>query len=213
MKRMDNQELDLFKDWQKLASEKFSSNNIQKQEIMDAIHKDSNSTISTLKKSLKVKIMWVIEFITLFSTWMLFSLDRPELLMIIGAINVSYFVALILLISQYKKMDSELDITGNTLSIMKRNLKLISKALKIEQTWGLLTLPSAIIVGVLISRHYNGYTIMDTFSDPSYLLKIIIMMIVILPLAYIMTNKMNKIAFGKYIDKLKENITRMELIQ
>ena len=210
---MDNQELDLFKDWQKLASEKFSSHNIQKQEIMDAIHKDSNSTISTLKKSLKIKIMWVIAFVTIFSTWMLFSLDRPELLMIVGAMNASYLVALLLLVSQYKKMDSELNITGNTLSTMKRNLKLISKALKLEQTWGLFTLPSAIIVGILVSRHYNGYTIMETFSDPSYLSKIIIMMVVIIPIAFILTNKMNKSAFGKYIDKLKENITRMELIQ
>ena len=213
MKRMDNRELDLFKDWQKLASEKFSSNNIQKQEIMDAIHKDSNSTISTLKKSLKIKIMWVTAFITLFSTWMLFSLDRPELLLIVGAMNASYFIALLLLVSQYKKMDSGLDITSNTLATMKKNLNLISNALKIEHTWGLFTLPSALIVGILVSRHYNGYTIMETFSDPSYLLKIIIMMVIILPLAFITTNKMNKSAFGKYIDKLKENITRMELIQ
>ena len=213
MKRMDNRELDLFKDWQKLASEKFSSNNIQKQEIMDAIHKDSNSTISTLKKSLKIKIMWVTAFITLFSTWMLFSLDRPELLLIVGAMNASYFIALLLLVSQYKKMDSGLDITSNTLATMKKNLNLISNALKIEHTWGLFTLPSALIVGILVSRHYNGYTIMETFSDPSYLLKIIIMMVIILPIAFITTNKMNKSAFGKYIDKLKENITRMELIQ
>ena len=210
---MDNRELDLFKDWQKLASEKFSSNNIQKQEIMDAIHKDSNSTISTLKKSLKIKIMWVTAFITLFSTWMLFSLDRPELLLIVGAMNASYFIALLLLVSQYKKMDSGLDITSNTLATMKKNLNLISNALKIEHTWGLFTLPSALIVGILVSRHYNGYTIMETFSDPSYLLKIIIMMVIILPIAFITTNKMNKSAFGKYIDKLKENITRMELIQ
>lgn len=213
---MDNRELDLFKDWQKLASEKFSSNNIQKQEIMDAIHKDSNSTISTLKKSLKIKIMWVTAFITLFSTWMLFSLYRPELLLIVGAMNASYFIALLLLVSQYKKMDSGLDITSNTLATMKKNLNLISNALKIEHTWGLFTLPSALIVGILVSRHYNGYTIMETFSDPSYLLKIIIiiiMMVIILPIAFITTNKMNKSAFGKYIDKLKENITRMELIQ
>jgi len=210
---MDNQELDLFKDWQKLASEKFSSNNIQKQEIMDAIHKDSNSTISTLKKGLKVKIMWVVLFITLFSVWMLFSLNRPELLLIVGAINVSYTIALILLITQYKKMDSGIDPSDNTLSSMKKNLKLISNALKLEQTWGLFTLPSAIIVGILVSRHYNGYTIMETFSDPSYLSKIIILMLIITPIAFIMTNKMNKSAFGKHLDKLKENITRMELIQ
>ena len=94
-----------------------------------------------------------------------------------------------------------------------RNLKLISNALKIEHTWGLFTLPSALIVGILVSRHYNGYTIMETFTDPSYFLKIIIMMVVILPIAFITTNKLNKSAFGKYIDNLKENITRMELIQ
>ena len=213
MKLMDNQELDLFKDWQKLATNKFSSQNIKKQDIMDAIHKDSSSTISKLKKGLKVKIMWVITFITIFSIWMLCSLDRPELLMIVGAFNLSYFIALILLIIQYKKMDSEIDYTSNTLGAMKKNLKLITNALKLEHTWGLFTLPSSIVVGVLVSRHYNGYTIMETFTDASYLSKIVITMLIVLPIAFILTNKMNKSAFGKHIEKLKENITRMELIQ
>jgi len=210
---MDNQEIDLFKDWQKIAQDKFSSSKIKKQEIMDAIHNESNSTIFTLKKGLKTKIKWIIFFIILFTTWMLCSLNRPELLMIIGFLNISYIISLFLMVKQYKKMDSDLDYTGNTLGTMKKNLKLISTALQLERIWGFFNMPIAIIIGILISRHYKGFSILDTFSDPYYLTKIIVIMIIMLPLSLILTNKMNKSAFGKHTEKLKENIIRLELIQ
>lgn len=210
---MDNQELDLFKDWQKIKEEKFSLQTIKKQEIMDAIHKDSNSTINTLKKNLKYKMMWSFGFIVCFTIWMLFSLDRPELLMIVGALNLSYIIGFILLSFKYRKMDSELDFTQNSLITMKKNLNLITGALKIEQNWGLFTLPSAIIIGILVSRHYNGYTILETITDSTYLLKIIILLIILVPIAFISTNKMNKSAFGKQLDKLRDNISKLELIQ
>lgn len=210
---MDNKEIDLFKDWQKITEEKFSLQTIKKQEIMNAIHNDSNSTIATLKKNLKYKMMWIIAFIICFSVWMMFSLDRPELLMIVGALNLSYVIGFILISIKYRKMDNELDFTGNSLSTMKKNLSLIKGALKIEQNWGLFTLPSAIIIGILVSRHYNGYTIMETLTDSSYLIKIIILLVVMVPLAVMATNKMNKSAFGKQIDKLRDNISKLELIQ
>lgn len=210
---MDKPDINLLDEWKKLTEEKFSKDKIQKQDIMNAIQKESSSTIVLLKTRLKAKIYWVVLFVVLFASWMLFSLNRPELLMIVGSFNFLYILGFFFLYKQYKQMDDYLDLSDNTLNIMKKNANLIKKALRYEKLSGMFLLPCSFIVGILVSRHYNGYTILETFQDNRLMIIILILIIVGTPFVAILSEKMNKHAYGALIEKLDNNIIRMEMIK
>ena len=113
--------MDLHQYWQDLSEKKFSQPQLKKEDIMKAIHQESNSTISTLKKRLKHKLYWIIFFIILFSIGMFMVMDRPELLMLIGGFNFIYILGLLSLGYQYKKMTEGIPYDGSTLNLMKHH--------------------------------------------------------------------------------------------
>jgi len=193
--------MDLLKEWQQLHQEKFNYSPIEKEQIMKAIYQESNSTISTLKKRLKAKLYWIVFFLVAGSIWMLSSLDRPELLMIQGVFMLTYLLGLIIMGLEYRKMDNNLDFTDQTLPLMKKQDQLIRRALGFEKVWGIISFPMAIIGGLLVGHHYKGRTLMEFSQD---------LIVVLVPIMYFMTNKMNDYAYGGLMKDLQNNIRRME---
>jgi hypothetical protein len=210
---MDNLELNLLNDWQKLSEKKFITNTTKKQDIMKAINTESVSAISKLKKRMKAKINWIIFFIISFSIWMMFSINRPELLVVLGITNLIYIISFFMMWSSYKKMDSELDLNKSTLEVLKKNASLLNNALSYERLFGLFTFPLALIFGVLISNLYNGHTISETFDNQKLMMSLMILIVIVVPFMYLLSEKMNKIAFGKLKEKLEKNIIKLEMFQ
>ena len=66
--------------WKKINEEKFSSTTIKKEEIMNAIKKESSLTIAELKKRLNYKLYWVYLFVTLGIGGVIWNLGNPPLL-------------------------------------------------------------------------------------------------------------------------------------
>ena len=202
--------MDLHQYWQDLSEKKFSQPQLKKEDIMQAIHKESNSTISELKKRLKFKLYWIIFFIALFSGWMLFIMDKPELLMLVGGFNLIYIMGLLTLGYQYKKMNQQIPYDGTTLGLMKQNALRIKKALRIETITGLFLMPIAIVGGVLVSQFTNGYSFAEVLQKQNLILMTLGLVIVLAPLLSWLTSKMNEHAYGAYIRDLDANIAKME---
>ncbi len=202
--------MDLLKEWQQLHQEKFNYSPIEKEQIMKAIYQESNSTISTLKKRLAGKLYWIIFFLIAGGIWMLFSLDQPELLMIQGGFMAAYLLGLIVMGLEYRKMDTNLDFNDQTLPLMKKQDQLIKRALNFEKIWGMVAFPLAILGGLLLGHVERGRTLADFFQDPKSLGLALILIIVLVPIMYFVTNKMNKFAYGDLVDDLQNNIRRME---
>jgi len=85
-----------------------------------------------------------------------------------------YAFATLLLYGQYQKMNSNVASDEKTLSVMKRNLDLITSALNRERIWGLCVLPLSGPVGILISRTLGGYSIMESIQDGRILTQMLI---------------------------------------
>ncbi len=202
--------MDLLKEWQQLHQQKFNYSPIEKETIMKAIYQESNSTISTLKKRLKFKLYWILFFLVAGGIWMLCSLDRPELLMIQGLIMTIYMIGLVVMGLIYRKMDTHLDFTDQTLPLMKKQNQLITNALNFEKYWGLAVYPIAAFIGLLISNHYKGKSISAFVQDPNFLLLALVLIVIMTPILYFISNKMNQSAYGKLTDTLQNNIRRME---
>ena len=204
--------MNLFKEWEKINQEKFSSSTIKKEEIMQAISKESSLTIHELKKRFKYKIYWIVFFIALFIGWFILSLSHPSTLPFIGIMIASYLMGFILLWKQYKRMDDQIDPTMNILATMKKNAASIKKALKYENYFGMFGIPFMLICGAMIPRLSKGLTIMEIFSDAKFVLFILGCMVLLVPLMQLLANKMNDSAYGKYMRGLEENIRKMEEI-
>ena len=202
--------MDLRKEWQQLHQEKFNYSPIKKEQIMKAIYQESNSTIATLKKRLAAKLYWIIFFLIAGGIWMLFSLDNPELLMVQGAFMAAYLVGLIAMGLKYRKMDVNLDFNDQTLPLMKKQDQLIRRTLNSEKIWGVVAFPLAIVGGLLLGHVSRGRTLAEFFQDPKSLGLALILIIVLVPIMYYASGKMNQSAYGSLMDKLQNNIRRME---
>lgn len=202
--------MDLRKEWQQLHQEKFNYSPIEKETIMNAIYQESNSTISTLKKGLGKKMNWIIFFVIIFGAATLFNWENADLFYILGFVTFYYIFGLVGIWLNYRKMSKQIDFSSQTLALMKTQDKLMKNALNFEKIWGLIFFPLAALAGLLIGNVAKGKVIADLIQDPTFLMIAIVCIIILVPLAHLGSNKLNKMSYGALMERLQNNIRRME---
>lgn len=207
-----NKNIDLNAIWKKMANEKFSNAQIEKQNIMDAIKLKSNDDISLLKKRLKYKLNYGIAFILMFIVLMLFNSSNMEFIKLMSSALLLYTVLAILLFLKYRKMGMTSSANADILSSMKTNLTTIKSALNFERLWGMCVLPFAVPFGLLIGKTLDGESIAQAIQDPTFSKLALAVLLVIVPIMFFTTEKMNKKAYGHLIKGLEENIVKMETL-
>jgi len=212
MDNAKNQDIDLAVIWKKMAEEKFTNSKIEKQNIMDAIKLKSNDDIIQLKKRLGYKILWCLGFIIAFVIMLLFNMDKPDFLKVMSLFTLMYILAGISMYLKYRKMDFGIKENSNILDAMKYNLQSVKSALNIERIWGIFALPLAVPFGLLISKTSKGYSLQECFTDTRLITVALILIVVMVPILMIVTQKMNDHAYGKLIKNMEENIIRMETL-
>ena len=141
---------------------------------------------------------------------MLMNHQNIEMLLLIALFLGAYLVAYIGMWIQYRQMGMELDFSQPILDIMKRNDQLIRKALNVEKVFGICFFPVAIIGGMLFSKISNGGTLMLAFQDAEFLMRAIVLTIILVPIMWWGSSKMNHSAYGVLMEKLSNNIRRLE---
>jgi len=213
MAKQEFNDKDIARAWQKLADEKFSTSQINKQEIMNAIKLESHSSITELKKRVKYKLYWSAGFILLFATTLMFRLGNNDLVLLLGIGTAAYIAGFIPMYLKYRQIDNDAPESGEILESMKYNVRMVKSVLKLEKTWGLIIFTPAILMGILGGRVIDGWTLAACFQDPKILLTALIAIIIFTPLLIWVSDKMNKYAFGDYLKKLENNIIKMETLQ
>jgi len=206
-------DIDLQKAWAKMAEEKFSNSKIKKQDIMNAIKQESHTTIHKLKVGLKYKMYWTLAFIIGLTILMAYYYTNSDLLILFGSATAIYVFGFLGLFRNYMKMDDGFHSSDHILSTMKKNKELITGALRGEKIWGYFFLPLSIVYGILFGKISKGLSIVEALQEPRTLMIIIVLIVVMTPLLYLLTNKMNQSAYGKNIKSLEENIIRMETLK
>lgn len=212
MANQENKEQDLAQAWQKLAREKFHST-IKSDTIMTAITQESKSTISELRKRLKYKIYWSVFFILAFTTALVFSLNTPDLVLLLGIIVISYALGFVAMILKYRQTrEIEIEETG-LLQSVKQNAKLIKTVLKFEKVWGTIVFTPMILIGIFGGFVLKGRSLAEVVNDPTILAIGIVSVIVITPLLIWSSHKMNNYAFGALLKNLDTYIVKMETLK
>lgn len=202
-------EEDLMLAWKTLEQKKFKEET-DKQNIMEAIKLNSKSTISLLKKGLRQKLYWSIGITFALVVFMIFQRDNIEMIKLIGIAVGAYVIGSVAMYISYRMIKE--DATADLLNAMKTNERQIKNVLRVEMIWGMIAFIPSIIIGMLISQVQNGFTIAESFSNPSFLKSMLIGVTILVPFMYWLTNKMNDMAYGKNLRQLKENIIKMETL-
>lgn len=213
---MTNQEFnekDIALAWQKMVDNKFSNSLINKEEIMIAIKMESHSSIAELKRRLKYKLYWSAGFTILFAIIFMFFLGNSDMMMLLGIGITAYAIGFIGMFFKYKQVQEGIPESGDILESMKYNAKMIKSVLNMEKIWGLIVFIPAIMMGILAGRVMDGYSLASCFQDPKILSIILGAVLIFTPLLIWSSHKMNKFAFGKHLEKLENNIVKMETLQ
>jgi len=204
--------MDLQEEWQRLQKDFFSQSNIKKEEIMKAISQESKSTVSELRKRLQYKLYWIIFFTIALALGMLYFYQNLNLLILLGIFFIYYGLGALFTNRLIKQMDKNIDYSENIKTVLKRNLVIAKKVLKVEETSALLLMPMATVGGVVLSQLMKGRSYLEMISDSRLLLITIGLLLIVAPLGYILGKKMNKSAYGCYLDRLENNVSQLESI-
>ena len=203
--------MDLFEQWHKIEKEKFINQPIKKEAIMEAIYQKSTGTMETLKTRLKYKMVWLLLFSGCFMGLLLWQIDNLILALIFGTATIFYISGYLGLRRYHKKMGTDRN-NWSTIDVMKNNYKLIKNALRFESQMMIPVFPIMLIGGMIAPRIMAGDSLSLIFSEPKFLIIMLIAIIIITPLLKLLSDSMNNYAYGSYIEKLEENIKEMETV-
>lgn len=202
--------MDIYKVWREIKTGEDSPENINKTEIMKAIHFESNSSLFSLKKSLKQQLIYTILFIISFSIAMIYYAGNMQLVLLIAIPNVCYIISFFIMWLKYKNLASGINHDINILENLRSNYKLVKDALNVQMVFFLLCLPIILMAAILFHDVKSGFTIMESLNVVDNLKSIFYSIILGLPFVYFSGEWMNKMAFGKYLDELQFNIKQLE---
>ena len=190
--------------WNELQTEIKPQKSIDKETIMQAITIQSKNPLEGLRKGLNIKRNWCLLFSLLAIVGLVASLNYPEA-MILWVLALAYFGWGYWSISkQIKQLDTSLDKPIKPL--LESYYQRVSQTLSSEEGVGAFTIPLSVIFGYALSSIYKGESMVEAFSDPSGLAFLLIATILFGAGGLLLAQKMNKKAFGKYLEQLKTNI-------
>lgn len=190
--------------WQKLAEQKFSNKSLTKQDIMNAILYESNSTIGTIKRKLRLRIILLLSGIPLSTVILLV----PNMLGLFIFSLVMQILTVIPMILLYRRMDSGLDVSSNVLGTMNKNLSLIKSAVNYERITALLIIPISLLVGWLVIQFGFGEWIVDVINKPDD--KLMVYALIGIPVLYIYAEIYLRIFYGSRVKNLEQNIIKLK---
>jgi hypothetical protein len=205
--------MEIDKEWELLNEKLYNNNSLKKEEIMNAITSESGSTIHKIKTSLIIKSYWTLGFIVLFTLFMFLSRKTPQAVVAVGIINFIYIVGFLLINREAKRINTDFSADNNILQSLQSNAGIIKRAFRIEYFVFALNTPLIILCSMFWARLMTGSTFNTILQDNRFLTLAIVLCIILVPSAYLTGKYLNKKAFGPYLNKLKDNINKLQGIE
>lgn len=198
---------DLKKAWNKLKIETTDFTQISEQEVKLSITVKSKGTMETLRKKVLYKFFFCLFFAICIAVLIpLVGILPAQILLtiLLGA----YIVGGILTLQEYHELGKEVDPTKSLSSNLISFRDRIKKVIKYEELVGLVLYPFSLSAGFILGLSTGGN---GSYMDkPSDWVLLAIALIIGVPLSNWAAKKMNKKAFGEYLDRLELNIEELK---
>lgn len=170
------------------------------------IKAESGDVLLKIRKALQIKMRWV-RAIAL-SCFLGFVFIQGEIRLWLFSMFLIYEAGRYLMLYKLKAL-KDVDYTRVTSEVLHAQLHTVKQALKVEQIWGYLIIPISGPFGLIAVNIYKGKSFSMVMGQPNMIYILCGLFLLSLPLIWL-AGKMNHIAFGKYIQKLQDNIMQIE---
>jgi len=144
---------------------------------------------------------------------MFLSKEIPEAVIAVGIINFIYVIILTVSIFMVDKINTNFSEKDNVLQNLQVNERIIKKVLTFEELIFAINTPLitlCILFWVSLSR---GSTLNTHLHDSRFLTIAIVMCVISVPLVYFSGKYLNKKAFGNHLDRLNDNISKLNGVE
>jgi hypothetical protein len=177
----------------------------------DILHHRSKAPLDKLKSNLAKNLGFAV-IITLGYAILIFYFPYWQIQV---GLLITIFFNLVLMwqaYQQYKSIDPALSSSNsNVLQNLKHIYISFTKMFRQQERAGLLVYPVACAAGFMLGGVLgSGKTVEAFMSKPIAQIALAICIVVMVPICYYWAKWMNKVAFGKYVDQLKEHIDALE---
>lgn len=195
--------MDLLNEWNNMNKEVIANSETELAGETQVIKTESADLLSLIKKNMRMKLIWGRALSVPALIGCIFT-EAPLKYWLLTFFLV-YELLRFLMLRQLKGINYEVNYTEPTKYVLEEQLEIIKKTLQIERIWGYFVVPAAGPVGYVIGQLIFGkpLTLVLESLISSYLL--LVLLLLGIPLIYL-AEKMNKYAFGKYIDKLTAHL-------
>lgn len=195
--------MDLHKAWKSLDQQNTAAAP-SKQELLEAINKESQLPLNALRKRLQVKLGYVVVFTVGYAALALYI--NNSLVQTLFSFVVAIHIAFIAVFAKELMAMQNAKNTGkNLLRTLQSNYHHVKKVLRYEEWYGMVIFPVIIPAGMLLGQLIANPSA-DVIISTKRLLLMILLIATVGPLGHLVARKMNKFAFGKYLNQLKQNI-------
>jgi len=205
--------MEIYKEWELLNEKLFNNKSLQKEEIMNAITSESRSAIHKIKGLLIIKSYWALGFIILFTLLMFLSRESPQAVVAVGIINFIYVIGFFFINLVSKRINADFSESDNVLQSLQLNARIIKRVFRFEYFVFAFNTLLIILCSMFWARLVTGNTFNNLLQDSQFLTLAILMCLILVPSAYLFSKYLNKKAFGPYLDKLNDNINKLQGVE
>lgn len=173
------------------------------------LHLPSKGPLEKLRKNLALNLSFAV-IITLGYAYLIFYFPYWQIQV---GLLITIFFNLVLMwqaYQQYKNIEPALS-TTNVLQNLKHIHASFKKMCRQQERAALLVYPVACAAGFMLGGVVGSGKTVEAFMSKSVAqIALAICIVVLVPVCYYLAKWMNKIAFGKYVDQIKEHIDALE---
>lgn len=174
---------------------------INTEDIIKAAENKSRLPLSEINKGMKLKIYWVVFFFLVSVTFLIIFREHKTVSIILAAIIIENLGIFLYYLLQFKKMNFEPILDNPVNKTISQYHNQLNKVLKFERIYTLFSIPAYFIAGITISICITGN--FDLLNKNVFIGFLIFSFVILIPLAILGTNWMQKKAFGSYQERLK----------
>lgn len=201
--------MDLHKAWRTLDQQ-----NVEvapsKQKLLEAINKKSELPLDALRKRLQAKLAYLVVFTIGYAALALY-INNSLIQSLLGFVIAVHVVFIAAFVKELLAMKNAENTETNLLQTMESNYHHIKRVLSYEKWYGMVVFPVIIPAGMLLG-HLIAEPSAEIVISTKQLLLMILLIATVGPLAHLSAQKMNKFAFGKYLNQLEQNIDALRSI-
>jgi hypothetical protein len=194
---------DLHKSWQ----QEESLFELDEAFLDKALTKESCDPLIKLRRNIGIKLIWIAGFSLMFLV-LIITTDKFYNRILISPLLIAYVVGLALVYGQYRILNF-VDKSQNLRYILKAYYDRIKRIQEYELKVALFLYPISITAGFVygFTLKRSAEDILTDFRVPTIL---IVTNVILIPACYYLARWMDRKAYGKYLDQLKEDINQLE---